>query len=217
MGPRNLKFRMQATPEPNLRWQLQVAQQKSPFWDTKTHHVSQFKELKFLSVIEFGNHHSVTEWYRWVLLYPNRDNLNSQIIRNPVETTSQSPQCYSACLIKKCSIWKFFTWYCLFELSGIHPCQFLHFSVFQKKKEKYFATEPSWIYIQNWLMIVYQTNVKEQTKDWVMLQNWRKRSNVRALIFSNNERRIGSRFLLKIAPQTKKAGLNVFSLILARI
>ncbi len=39
--------------------------------------------------------------YRYLPLNPNMDNPNSRIIQSSVETTSQSPQCYSARLIRK--------------------------------------------------------------------------------------------------------------------
>ncbi len=59
--------------------------------------------------------------YRYnLLLNPNMDIPNSQVIPSPGEITSQFPQCYSACFIQnslnlKC---KNFTWCCLFGFSG---------------------------------------------------------------------------------------------------
>ncbi len=67
-----------------------------------------------LQALETGNPGD-SQSYRWVPLNPNVDNPNSRIIQSHVETTSQSPQCSSACLIQ--------SWCCLFGFSGTH----LHF------------------------------------------------------------------------------------------
>ena len=52
--------------------------------------------------------------YRWVPLHPNVDNSNSQTIQRPVETTSQSPQCYSECFLRHLLILNFFVHLVLF-------------------------------------------------------------------------------------------------------
>ncbi len=57
--------------------------------------------------------------YRCLPLNLNMDNRNPRIIPSHVETTSQFPECYSACFIWKNFI---YTWSCLFELSGTHLC-----------------------------------------------------------------------------------------------
>ena len=62
-------------------------------YDSNLHTVMTPQRLfrSFLSVAELGFHSADT-----CHLIQKKDNLNSWIIRSPVETTSRSPQCYSA-------------------------------------------------------------------------------------------------------------------------
>ena len=71
-----------------------------------------------LPFVAFAWLHSVHN-YRHLLLNPNMDkNPNSWIIRSPMETTSQSPQCYSARLILNSKgFYIVHAFCCLFDLS----------------------------------------------------------------------------------------------------
>ncbi len=66
--------------------------------------------------------------YRWVPLYPNLDNPNSQLIWSFMEITGEC--CVLICLMNSL-IQTIFTWCCFFEFSTRHLCQVKLFRIYQ--------------------------------------------------------------------------------------